>query len=224
MVRIGKTILVLFAATALALPALALQNPSPPKRTGEQKKFRDADSGRKGGGHGRGRKGWQRRPGRHGGDWLRKMHNLPPEEQERALQNDPEFQRLPAEAQARLRERLRKFNSLPPEQRERILNNWERVERLTPEQQAGLRRLHGRMREMPEARRRMMFRALRHLRDMPSDERQRVLASERFRNTFSDEERDLLRGMAEIGPPPEAPPPDSPQKDEPPPPEADAPK
>ncbi len=58
---------------------------------------------------------------------------------------------------------------------------------------------------------------------MPADQRQRVLASERFRNNFTDEERELLRGMAEIGPPPDAPP-GGPPDDAPPPPEADAPK
>ncbi len=200
--------LVLFTAAALAVPALALQDPSALKQTGEQKKFHDADLGREGGGRKPGRKGWKRRHGRRAGDWLRKMHNLPPAEQERALQSDPAFQRLSPPQQERLRERLRKFNSLPPEQRERILSNWERVEHLTPQQQERLRRLHGRMREMPEARRRMMYRALHHLRDMTPGEREQALASERFRNKFSDEERELLRGMAEIAPPADAPPPE----------------
>jgi hypothetical protein len=65
------------------------------------------------------------------------------------------------------------------------------------------------MRQMPEERRRMMYRALHHLRDLPAGERQRLLGSERFRNTFSDEERDLLRGMSEMGPPPGPPPDDA---------------
>ncbi|MGH9557094.1 MAG: DUF3106 domain-containing protein [Terriglobales bacterium] len=222
--RIGNTIFVLVTAAALALPALALpasQEGGPPlKRTGEQKKFRGADSGRKGGWDKRGRPARRGRgPGRHGGDWLRNIHNLPPAEQERALQNDPEFQRLEPEEQARLRERLRKFNSLPPEKRQRMLDRWERFEHLTPEQQARARLLHHRMRELPEERRRMMYRALHHLRDMPPGERERVLASERFRSAFSSEERELLRGMAEIGPPPESADdaPDAPPADAPPP-------
>ena len=212
----GKIILVLTVGTALALPAMALQNPArPPQQAGRDQQFRGGASD---GGHGSGKRGDKdfRRPGRHGGDWLRKMHNLPPDEQERALQNDPEFQRLAPEIQARLRERLRKFNNLSPEQRERMLNRWERFEHLAPEQQQRARRLHNRMRELPEARRRMMYRALHHLRDMPADQRERVLSSERFRNNFSDEERDLLRGMAEIAPPPRGVGPDGPPADEPP--------
>ncbi|MGH9603319.1 MAG: DUF3106 domain-containing protein [Terriglobales bacterium] len=224
--RIGNTIFVLVTAAALALPALALpasQDGRPPaKRTGEQKKFHDDKSGGKSGWNKRGRTARRGRgPGRHGGDWLRKIHNLPPAEQERALQNDSEFQRLAPEEQARLRERLRKFNSLPPEQRQRMLERWERFEHLTPEQQERMRGFHQRMRQMPEERRRMMYRALHHLRDMPPAERERVLGSERFRNTFSSEERDLLRGMADIGPPPgggpdappDAPPGDAPPRD-----------
>ncbi|MGH8459138.1 MAG: DUF3106 domain-containing protein, partial [Nevskiales bacterium] len=146
---------------ALALPAPALQNPAPPKRPASEQQLRAGSPGRE---HGRGKRGRKdfRRPGRHGGDWLRKMHNLPADEQERALQNDPEFQRLSPEAQARLRERLRKFNNLPPEQRERMFDRWERFEHLTPEQQQRARRLHHRLRELPEARRRMRYRALRH--------------------------------------------------------------
>ena len=184
------------------------------KGEAERKQFRAGEPGR-GRSFGRRDRGSVRRgPGPHGGDWLRKIHNLPPAEQERALQNDPEFQRLSPEEQGRLRERLRKFNSLPPEQKERILNRWERFEHLTPEQQERMRGLHQRMRQMPEERRRMMYRALRHLRDMPAEERDRVLGSERFRNLFSSQERDLLRGMAEIGPPPDAP--DAPLQDAPP--------
>ncbi len=221
--KAGKTILALVMGAALALPAAAWQNP-PKHRDGK----RGANVPRLGVGTprsepGRGRKDRQtfrrpgnRGPGRHGGDWLRKMHNLPADQQERALQNDPEFQRLSPEAQARLRERLRQFNKLSPEQRERMLNRWEQFEHLTPEQQQQARRLHQRMRELPEARRRMMYRALQHLRDMPAGERQRVLASDRFRNMFSDEERNLLRGMAEMGPPPDAPP-GAPPEDGPPP-------
>ena len=217
--KIGKAIFVLLASAALALPALALQTSSPPtKRSGQQKQFSGEVSREKRGSKQGERKDWKREPGRHGGDWLRKMGNLPPDEQERALQNDPEFQQLAPEEQGRLRRRLRKFTSLPPDQRQRMLDRWERFEHLTPEQQERARGLHQRMRQLPDERRRMMYRALRALRDMPPHERDRTLSSERFRNTFSPEERTLLRGMAEISPPPRDERPDGPPADEPPPP------
>src|SRR5260221_14181557 len=56
--------------------------------------------------------------GKRTGDWVRAHHNLPPEQQEKALANDPDFKRLPPDRQAELKDHLRKFNSLPPQQRE----------------------------------------------------------------------------------------------------------
>jgi len=69
-------------------------------------------------------------PGPHRGEWLRKNQNLPPAEQEKALQNDPAFKQLPPEKQQQLLNRLRNFNSLPPEQRQRILDRMETFEHL----------------------------------------------------------------------------------------------
>src|SRR3954470_7185980 len=47
---------------------------------------------------------------RHAGDWLRRYQNLPPQDQEKALSNDPQFQSLPADRQSNLRNHLRSFN------------------------------------------------------------------------------------------------------------------
>src|SRR5947209_5936322 len=55
------------------------------------------------------------------GDWLQGHKDLPPDQQQKLLENDPNFQKLPPARQAELRERLRKFNSLSPEQRDRAL-------------------------------------------------------------------------------------------------------
>src|SRR5215472_7206732 len=52
----------------------------------------------------------------HAGDWLRRYKDMPPAEQERALQNDNEFRRLPPDRQQVLRDRLQRFSSLPPQQ------------------------------------------------------------------------------------------------------------
>ena len=55
------------------------------------------------------------KPPGHAGDWLRRYKDLPPAEQERALQNDPWFHRLPPERQQQLRQRLQNFSTLPPQ-------------------------------------------------------------------------------------------------------------
>jgi hypothetical protein len=50
-------------------------------------------------------------PVRRIGDWLEAHKNLPPDQQEKALENDPGFKKLPPARQAALRERLRNMNS-----------------------------------------------------------------------------------------------------------------
>ena len=155
--------------------------------------------------HGFGMRGGHRGPGAHAGDWLRKYQNLPPDQQEQALANDPEFQKLPPERQVRLRQRLREFNAMAPEQRQRVLERMETFERLIPEQQQRAQQLFARFRNLPEPRQRMLRRALRHLREMDAQQRSRILASERFRSMFSGDEMEVLKGMSELAPSPENP-------------------
>ncbi|HSE48266.1 MAG TPA: DUF3106 domain-containing protein [Terriglobales bacterium] len=144
-----------------------------------------------GGGHG----------GRHAGAWLRKYAKMSPAEQEKALASDPEFQQLPAERQERLRRRLQEFNTMPPERKERILRNMDYMEHLTDEQKRQMRGYFEQFRQMPEPRRRMVKRALKSLREMSPEERERTFSSERFGQSFSKEEIELMRGMSRFTPP-----------------------
>lgn len=137
--------------------------------------------------------------GHHAGDWLRKYKDLPPAEQEKALANDPEFQKLPPERQQRLREHLLRFSQLPPDQQQKILDRMQKWQELTPEQRQQARGLFQRMRNLPEDRRHMLVTAYRHLRDMDPQEQQKVLDSAQFKSTFSDDERDILRGFIGLG-------------------------
>ena len=185
----------LIACALAAQEAPGQPAPGPGRPAREPGERRNA-FGMRGGHHG---------PGTHAGDWLRKYQNLPPDQQEQALTSDPEFQKLPAERQAKLRQRLREFNAMTPEQRQRVLNRMETFEHLTPEQQQRAQQLFARFRNLPEARQRMLRRALRHLREMDPQERSRALASDRFRNMFSGDEMEVLKGMSELAPPPAPP-------------------
>ena len=117
----------------------------------------------------------------HAGDWLRRYKDLPPAEQERALQNDPAFRRLPPARQQILRQRLQHFSSLPPQQQLRMLNRMETWEHLTPEQKQQARQIYGQMRQLPPDRQRMVTTAVRDLRAMPPDQREQVIDSPRFK-------------------------------------------
>jgi Protein of unknown function (DUF3106) len=134
----------------------------------------------------------------HAGDWLRRYKDLPPAEQERALQNDPAFRSLPPERQQRLRQRLRHFSNLPPQQQLQMLNRMETWEHLTPDQKQQARQIYGQMRQLPPDRQRMVITAVRDLRAMPPDQRETVINSDRFKGMFSDRERDMMRGATRL--------------------------
>ena len=183
------------AAPAQQAPAAPREpTPATPQEGAQRPGGRRGGFGMRGGHHGPG-------AGAHAGDWLRKYQNVPPDQQEQALANDPEFQKLPPERQERLRGVLRHFNSKSPEERQRMLERMETFEHLTPEQQQRTHQLFERFRNFPEARRQMVKRALRNLREMDPQQRSQVLGSEKFRGMFSADELDVLKGMSEIAPP-----------------------
>jgi Protein of unknown function (DUF3106) len=137
-------------------------------------------------------------PGPHRGDWLRKYGNLPPSEQEQQLKQDPSFRSLSPDKQNQLLDRLRNFNSQPPEKKQQILNRMETFEHLTPEQQASARNLFQRYHNLPEDQRAKVSQAYRRLRGMPPEARNQLMNSDEFRNNFTEEQRDLLRGMTDL--------------------------
>lgn len=130
---------------------------------------------------------------RHGGDWLRSHQNLSLAEQQKALQNDPQFRRLPPQQQQRLVNRLQKFNSLSPEEQQRRLNRIETWEHLTPQQKMQARELAQQWKQLTPDRQRMMKTAIGDLRAMPAEQRESVLESDRFKGMFTEQERNMLR-------------------------------
>jgi hypothetical protein len=142
--------------------------------------------------------GHPQQPRGHAGDWLRHYKDMPPAEQERELQNDPAFRRLPAERQQQLRQRLQHFSDLPPQQQLRMLNRMDTWEHLTPGQKQQARQVFGQMRQLPPDRQRMVTTAVRNLRSMPPDQREKIINSDRFKGMFSDQERDMMRGATRL--------------------------
>ena len=134
----------------------------------------------------------------HSGDWLRRYKDLPPEEQERALKNDPAFQKLPPERQQMLRQRLQRFSNLPPEKQLQVLNRMETWEHLTPEQKDQARQIHAQMQQLPPDRQRMVRTAVRDLRAMPPSQREQVINSDRFKSMFSEHERGIMREVTRL--------------------------
>lgn len=137
------------------------------------------------------------------GDWLRQFKDVPEDQQERALTNDPAFQRLPAERQQQLRQRLQRFNNLTPDQKERLLDRMEKFEALSPEQRQRLQAIQERMRQLPDERQQRLRRAFHQLKGMSAEQRQEYFGSNRFQERFTLEEREILKGLTEIEDSPE---------------------
>jgi len=138
--------------------------------------------------------------GRKMGDWLQAHKDLPPDQQLKALENDPFFKRMPPERQNEVRERLKKFNSLPPEKREQALQRMQFLASLSQPQREQLRNASEQLKGLPQDRQVAVHKAVRHLRQMPPDERKQVLDSDRFKGTFSDQEQKLIGQLAEMNP------------------------
>ena len=137
--------------------------------------------------------------GPHNGDWLRNTMQLPPNEQQRRLEQDQHFRQLPPQRQEQLRNRLQTFNSMPPQQRQRVLNRMEMMEHLRPEQQRQAVQLFGQFQGMAPERKQMMRQTLRQMRGMPPDARERLLTSPEARSRYSPQELQMLRGFNDIG-------------------------
>jgi Protein of unknown function (DUF3106) len=140
------------------------------------------------------------------GDWIKEHKGQPPQEQKKALQNDPRFKSLPPDTQQRYIQRLDQFNSLPPERQQHVLNNMERWNQLSQDQRNRAKSLFTQFRLLPLDRKRAMRQAFSRLHVMTPQQRDQAIDSTEFKNEFNDNERDLLRGMSQlnIGPAHEA--------------------
>jgi hypothetical protein len=136
----------------------------------------------------------------HLAQWLRQHQNMSPQQQQRALRNEPGFNRLPPQRQQRLLDRLQQIDAMPPLQRERTLQRIEALERLSPQQRA---QVHSAMQEvvsLPPQRQRMMHKAFRDLTHLPLDQREAALDSPQLKHQFSDRERQILTTLMRVQP------------------------
>jgi hypothetical protein len=123
----------------------------------------------------------------HLAQWMDRHSNLPPAEQQRALEKEPGFRDLPPQTQQRMRDRLTQLNNMTPEQRRRTLERTEAIEHLTPPQRQQWRGAMEQYQGLPEDRRRMVARAFRDSRDAAATASGN-LNQDRFRDSFLPEQ------------------------------------
>jgi hypothetical protein len=138
----------------------------------------------------------QQRP--QAGGIFRRLRELPPAQQRRIMENNPQFQRLSPERQELIRERLRQWNAMTPQQKETIREREEILEGLSPAQRQEARNIFPQWRNLTPPRRQALMVAFRHLRDLPPDQRESFLNSQAVRERFSPHERDILAGMSRL--------------------------
>lgn len=136
----------------------------------------------------------------HLGTWLQSHGNLSPEQQERALQSEPGFNRLGPETQQKLLDRLHQINRMPPNQRQRTVDRIEAMEHLSPQMRQQVRASVQQFHALPEDRQRLVKKAFRDLRDYPPEQRDVLMNSGQFQGQFSPQERTILGNILAVEP------------------------
>jgi hypothetical protein len=141
--------------------------------------------------------------------WIERVQDMTPEQQERFMRNNQQFQSLPPWRQEQIRQNLAKWNSLPPDKQQEIRDRERIWEQMTPEQQDYVRNtLLPRWQQLPPQRRAVIQRHLRALNGLSDSDREARLNDPNFLQGMSPDEQQMLRDLAHlrIGAGPDAPP------------------
>lgn len=196
--KIRRNLPSMIAVLVLATTAVAFAGPPRGSRSSFGERGMESEVGQ--------RPGWQRQQNRgpqnqeHLGQWMSRHSNLPLDQQQRALENEPGFRQLPPQTQQHLLNRLTQLNSMPPEQRQRFIEHNEAMERLTPPQREQVRGAMQQLGGLPLDSRRRVARAFHYLRELPPEQRQGALNSGRFRDQLSEQERGTLSHLLSVEP------------------------
>jgi hypothetical protein len=128
--------------------------------------------------------------------WVDQLRDKPPEEQQRFMENNEQFQRLPPQRQDQIRRNLQRWNNLSPEQKQRARQAEAALERMTPEQRQYVRNtLLPKWQAMQLERRKAINHHLAMLRNMSPATQQAELNDPRFMEGLSPDEQSMLREL-----------------------------
>jgi Protein of unknown function (DUF3106) len=143
------------------------------------------------------------RPGQtqqHLASWIEAHRNMPLADQQRALENEPNFRSLPAQEQQQLHQRLTQLHSMPPQQQQRVIERTEAMERLPPRQRQQVRDAMSQIGSLPEDRQHAVAHAFHQALTIPEAQRQAWLNSPQVRGQFNDNERDTINHLLSVQP------------------------
>jgi len=128
--------------------------------------------------------------------WVERLQDMPPNEQGHFMQNNQQFQNLPAQRQEQIRKTLERWNSLSPDQKTALRNDEAVLERMSPPQRQYLRNvLLPKWQAMPVDRRQAINGRLRILRNMSPATQQAALNDPKFVDGLSADEQSMLREL-----------------------------
>ena len=123
---------------------------------------------------------------------LERLSRMSPEERENLLG------RLPGDRRALLEDRLRRYREMPEAAKQRLREEYNLFQQLPPEKQEDMRRLFRQLGEFPPARSRALRRELVRLRNMTAEHRAQRMTSGRFKEEFSEPEREFLSNLMDV--------------------------
>jgi len=137
------------------------------------------------------------------GPWIQRLRDMPPEQQERFMQNNERFRQLPAWRQEQIRRNLDNWNRLSPEDKQELRDRETALERMTPEQRQYVRdTLLPKWQSMEPARRQAIVRHLAMLRNMSPATQQAALNDPKFLQGLNPDEQSMLRDLNSLRNPP----------------------
>jgi len=130
---------------------------------------------------------------------IERLQDLPPDRQEKFLQNNERFQNLPPQQQAQIRQRLQAWNRLTPGQQQNLRERQQIWEQMTPAQRGYVQQsLLPRWEQLAPPRRQAILQRLHSLRDMSESDRQAKLNDPAFAEGLNPEDREMLGQLAHL--------------------------
>lgn len=128
--------------------------------------------------------------------WVQKLRDMSPEEQQRFLQNNRRFQKLPPERQAQILNNLQKWNRRSTTEQNAIRDRARLLERLSPQQRQYVRNvLLPKWQQLSPDRRQLINGRLHTLQGMSAADRERALKDPKFMQGLTPDEQSILRDL-----------------------------
>jgi hypothetical protein len=137
--------------------------------------------------------------GEHLAQWMNQHRNLTPDQQQRALDNEPGFRQLPQATQQRMHNHLAQLNAMNPQTRERTQNHIEWMERLSTDQRSQVRGSMEQLGSLPPDQRRQVAQSFRNLRALPPEQRGAALNSPQYQY-MNPAQRSALNNLLRVEP------------------------